>query len=84
MTTFTYMFSQVTYEVFSLTDHTKCRSYGPDTDSFDKCNFHQLEQFFVGLGCSVPFLASSVSVCTNQSEIQTVRSMKIFILTNIL
>ena len=66
------MLTQVTYEVFSMTDHTKCKSYGPDTDSFDKCNFLQLEEFFVGLGCSVPFLSSSVSVCQNQSDIQTV------------
>ena len=66
-----------------MTDETKCKKYQADRDSFDKCNFHQLEQFFVGLGCSVPFLASSVSVCTNQSEIQTVRSLKLFILTNV-
>ena len=55
-----------------MTDETKCKKYQADRDSFDKCNFHQLEQFFEDLGCSVPYLNSGVSVCTNQTLIQMV------------
>ena len=62
----------MTYEVFSMTDRKKCMKYS-ETASFDKCNFNQLEQFFAEeIGCSVPFLYSTVSVCKNESLIQKV------------
>ena len=72
----------MTYEVFSMTDTAKCMRYS-ETDSFDKCNFNQLEQFFVEeTGCSVPFLHSAVSVCKNNSLIQEVSEDK-YLMSNI-
>ena len=61
-----------------MTDLTKCRRYEPETDSFDKCNFNQLEDFYVKVcGCSVPYLPSAVPVCSNHSLILKVISKSI-------
>ena len=61
-----------------MSDEEKCFVYTQEY-SYDLCNFNNLENYFLELGCSVPYVDSNVTICKNESSIEKV-SFKFFVL----
>ena len=57
-----------------MSDESKCTSY-VNSSSYDMCKFGELETYYQeNLGCSVPYLNSSLPICRNSSATEMVGS----------
>ena len=56
-----------------MSDESKCTNYANNTSSYDMCKFGELEKYFKEeIGCSVPYLNSTVPICRNSTAIEKV------------
>lgn len=70
------IYQNVNYEIYNyIPEKGSCQIYS-DTQTYDMCNFGELERLFAEqIGCSVPYVNSSVPVCTRKEDIEKVNSL---------
>ena len=65
-----------------MSDESKCTNYANNTSSYDMCKFGELEKYFKEeIGCSVPYLNSTVPICRNSTAIEKVLTVSNDVLT---